>query len=261
MRGRRGQGGRVLPLRQLLPNLQRIVRRRRVGPAQRMHHVAAPAPAGLQHARRQHRPVAVQQRVPSRRQLVQQRGGDIGQPRHLRLQPDRRVVVVQRHRQTPGRRCRGPRAAGQRRTGQADRTPVPAACPAGGTSPAHAPGSAAAWRAASRQRQPSAAPAPRRPVSGWRLGHGPRPHTGRRAAQWKESLQPCSRISVVRQQQPSACRQPNRNEAGAAEPRAEFVSGNGRRRPDYRLSIRPTSLQISLKISPRISFSIPVPGA
>ena len=114
MRGRRGQGGRVLPLRQFLPHFQRLVRRRRVRAAEGVGDVAAPAPARLLHARRQHRRIPVQQRVAALGELVQQRGGEVGKPGHLGFQADRRRVVVQRQRQAARRRRGGVGGADER---------------------------------------------------------------------------------------------------------------------------------------------------
>ena len=107
MGGRRRQRGGVFPLRQFLPDLQRLVRRFGVGPAERVGDVAAPAPAGFLHAGGEHGGVAVQQRVAALGKLVEQRGGEVGQAGHLGFQADRRMVVVQRHGQAAWRRRGG----------------------------------------------------------------------------------------------------------------------------------------------------------
>ena len=187
VRGRRGQGGGVLPLRQFLPDFQRLVGGRRVGPAEGMGDVAAPAPAGFLHPRRQHGGIPVQQRVAALGQLVQQCGGKVGQPGDLGFQADRRLVVVQRH--APGRAAWARRCGrgGRRRTGPAGRRRDRGACPGGGTWRGRGPGSAAAGCGEDQRPRRWATTGVRRPVSGWRRDHGPRPRRVRRAARWKVS--------------------------------------------------------------------------
>ena len=109
MRRRRRQRCRVLPLRQALPDPQRLARRRRVRPAERGRDERRPAPAGLAHAGREPRGVAVQRSVAALREPMQQRGGQFGQQRGLGFQPAVRRLEVERQGEAARRRRGGAR--------------------------------------------------------------------------------------------------------------------------------------------------------
>ena len=104
MRGRRRERRSVLPFRQAFPDAQRLVRRRRIRPAECRRDERRPPPTRLAHTGRQPRGVAVQSNVPTQRKPMQQRGGEFRQQRHLGLQATRRRFEIQH--QGEAARCR-----------------------------------------------------------------------------------------------------------------------------------------------------------
>ena len=104
-RRRRRQWRGILPLRQALPDAQRLARWGGSRAAERGGDERRPAPAGLPHARRQPRRIAVQRDVAALRQPVQQGDDKFRQQRRLGFQAAAWRFEVESQRQPPrGRR-------------------------------------------------------------------------------------------------------------------------------------------------------------
>ena len=103
---RRGQRRRILPFGQPPPDLQRLRRGRRIGPAERGGDIRRPAPAARAHLRGQSRGVAVQRQHPGGGKMVQQRQRDLRQRGGQVLQVAAERIEIQHQRQ-PARRRRG----------------------------------------------------------------------------------------------------------------------------------------------------------